>query len=52
MLTFVSTDALVSQEALREVWPEIVQRSFNQVTVDGDTSPNDMAFVFSSNQVK
>ena len=52
MLTFVSTDALVSQEALREVWPEIVQRSFNQVTVDGDTSPNDMAFVFSSNQVE
>ena len=52
MLAFVMTDAIVSQEKLREVWPDIVNHSFNQVTVDGDTSPNDMAFVFSSRQAR
>ena len=52
MLAFVMTDAKVSQEKLRALWPEVVTRSFNQVTVDGDTSPNDMAFVFSSARIK
>ena len=51
MLAFVTTDARVSQVALRELWPEIVGRTFNQVTVDGDTSPNDMAMVLSSQTV-
>ena len=52
MLAFVATDADVSQEAQRELWPEIVARTFNQVTVDGDTSPNDMAMVLSSRRVE
>ena len=51
MLAFVVTDAEISQNVLRDMWPEIVRRSFNQVTVDGDTSPNDMALVFSSHKV-
>ena len=52
MLAFVMTDAGISQERLRALWPEVVARSFNQVTVDGDTSPNDMALVFSSAQIE
>ena len=52
MLAFVMTDAKVSQERLRALWLEVVADSFNQVTVDGDTSPNDMALVFSSAQVE
>lgn len=52
MLAFVLTDADVTQEDLRAIWPEIVAGSFNQVTVDGDTSPNDMAFVFSSRRTR
>ncbi len=52
MLAFVMTDAKISQGRLRALWPKVVARSFNQVTVDGDTSPNDMAFVFSSAQVE
>ncbi len=51
MLAFVATDADVSQATLRELWPEIVARTFNQVTVDGDTSPNDMAMVLSSQRL-
>ena len=50
MLAFVLTDADVPQEVLREMWTEIVNQSFNQVTVDGDTSPNDTAVVLSSQQ--
>ncbi len=50
MLGFVMTDAAISQERLREIWPEVVKNSFNQVTIDGDTSPNDMAFLFSTRQ--
>lgn len=52
MLAFVTTDANVSQETLRELWPGIVERSFNQVTVDGDTSPNDMAVLLSTRRVE
>jgi glutamate N-acetyltransferase / amino-acid N-acetyltransferase len=48
MLAFVMTDAAISQGQLRELWPRVVDVSFNQVTVDGDTSPNDMAVLLSS----
>ena len=51
MLAFVLTDAQISQDSLREIWPDIVDDSFNQLTVDGDTSPNDMAVVCSSQQL-
>jgi len=51
MLAFILTDAVVAQETLRGWWGKIVESTFNQVTVDGDTSPNDMAIVLSSNQV-
>lgn len=50
MLAFVLTDANVPQVLLREMWAEVVNQSFNQVTVDGDTSPNDTAMVLSSRQ--
>jgi len=48
MFAFLVTDADLSQETLRRLWPEVVARSFNQVTVDGDTSPNDMAFLLAN----
>ncbi len=48
MLAFVMTDADVPQETLRRMWPGVVRRSFNQLTVDGDTSTNDMALVLAS----
>ena len=51
MLAFVATDAAVDQATLREMWPRVVRRSFNQLTVDGDTSTNDMAVVLASGRV-
>lgn len=51
MLAFVTTDADLPQGVLRTLWQEIVGTSFNQITVDGDTSPNDMAFLLANPRV-
>jgi len=48
MFAFVLTDAIVEQAELRAIWARVVRRTFNQVTVDGDTSTNDMAIVLAS----
>ncbi|HQZ45233.1 MAG TPA: bifunctional glutamate N-acetyltransferase/amino-acid acetyltransferase ArgJ [Usitatibacteraceae bacterium] len=41
MLGFVATDAAVGESALRDMVRFVANRSFNAVTVDGDTSTND-----------
>jgi glutamate N-acetyltransferase/amino-acid N-acetyltransferase len=41
MLAFIATDAAVTQAALARLVKEVADRSFNRVTVDGDTSTND-----------
>ncbi|MBB5232718.1 bifunctional glutamate N-acetyltransferase/amino-acid acetyltransferase ArgJ [Deinococcus budaensis] len=48
MFAFAFTDARVDQGALRAAFPAIVNRTFNAVTVDGDTSTNDMAVVLAN----
>jgi glutamate N-acetyltransferase/amino-acid N-acetyltransferase len=50
MFAFAFTDAAVDQAALRAAFPGIVNRTFNAVTVDGDTSTNDMALVLANGQ--
>ncbi len=42
MLCFIVTDALVAAPMLRKMLISSVDRSFNVITVDGDTSTNDM----------
>jgi len=41
MLGFVATDAGVSRKALQDMVERVADRSFNCITVDGDTSTND-----------
>jgi len=41
MLAFIATDAAVSQAALQRMLAAAAAESFNAITVDGDTSPND-----------
>ena len=41
MLSYIATDAAVSRELLQELLDHALNRSFNRVTVDGDTSTND-----------
>lgn len=48
LLAFILTDAQIDQTELRSNWPEVVAATFNQVSVDGDTSTNDLAGIFAS----
>jgi len=48
MLGFVATDAPIAQRLLDEIVREIVDQSFNRITVDGDTSTNDSFVVIST----
>jgi len=48
MLCFVTTDAAISSACLKQALKHAVDRSFNMVTVDGDTSTNDMALVLAN----
>ena len=41
LLAFVATDAPVAQGALRQLLADAAGRSFNRISVDGDTSTND-----------
>lgn len=42
MLGFITTDAVISGSQLQEILSGLVDETFNQITVDGDTSTNDM----------
>ena len=50
MLAYIATDAVVDQELLQEMVSYVVNRSFNRVTVDGDTSTNDSFVVVATGQ--
>ena len=48
MLCFITTDCAITHEMLQDALHEIVPRTFNRVTVDGDTSTNDMCVVLAN----
>jgi len=48
MLCFITTDALVSADFLPAALQKAVDCSFNMVSIDGDTSPNDCAFLLAN----
>ena len=48
MLCFITTDCAITPELLSDALHEIVPRTFNRVTVDGDTSTNDMCVVLAN----
>ena len=48
MLCFITTDCAITREMLSEALHEVVPRTFNRVTVDGDTSTNDMCAVLAN----
>ena len=48
MLCFVTTDCAITHEMLSDALHEIIPRTFNRVTVDGDTSTNDMCVVLAN----
>jgi glutamate N-acetyltransferase/amino-acid N-acetyltransferase len=48
MLGFITTDAVIDSEDLHMALREVTNDTFNQVTVDGDTSTNDMVLVLAN----
>jgi len=48
MLSFVFTDAAISQSLLQQALSAAVQPSFNSITVDSDTSTSDTLLVFAT----
>lgn len=50
MLGYIATDAAVSQSALESIIQYAVNKSFNCITVDGDTSTNDSLILMATNQ--
>ncbi|MDA8151034.1 MAG: bifunctional glutamate N-acetyltransferase/amino-acid acetyltransferase ArgJ [Nitrospiraceae bacterium] len=50
LLVFLTTDACVEKAALRSALGQASDRTFNALTVDGDTSTNDTALILASGQ--
>jgi glutamate N-acetyltransferase/amino-acid N-acetyltransferase len=50
MLGFIATDARVPQKALQALLERVAARSFNCITVDGDTSTNDSLILAATGQ--
>lgn len=50
MLAFVTTDAVVAQPLLDRICKSLADKSFNRVTVDGDTSTNDACMLVATGQ--
>ena len=48
MLVFVTTDCAISAEMLNKALKEDIKTSFNMVSVDGDTSTNDMVSIMAN----
>ena len=50
MLAYVATDAEISQSELQVCLDQVVNKSFNAITVDGDTSTNDACVLIATGE--
>ena len=48
MLAFLATDAFIEHDLLQHLIKEAVNNSFNKISVDGDTSTNDMVILLAN----
>ncbi len=48
MLCFITTDAAIDQPLLQAALSEVVEVTFNMISIDGDMSTNDMAIVLAN----
>src|SRR5207237_3684077 len=48
MLSAITTDAAIPRPVLESVFRRVVERTFNCLTVDGDTSTNDMVLLIAN----
>lgn len=52
MLGYIATDAKVSQGVLQDLLRDAANKSFNRITIDGDTSTNDCCILVATGQAK
>lgn len=52
MLGFVMTDCAIAPVALQQILSELTDQTFNQITVDGDISTNDMVICLANGQAQ
>ena len=52
MLSFILTDVAVEVEILKDIFNESVKYSFNRITVDAETSTNDMALIMANGKAQ
>ncbi|NLM52932.1 MAG: bifunctional glutamate N-acetyltransferase/amino-acid acetyltransferase ArgJ [Firmicutes bacterium] len=52
MLAFITTDCNISAELLQKALRYTVDRSYNLITVDGDTSTNDTVFILANGKAQ
>ncbi len=52
MLCFLTTDADVSTVLLQQTLRKVVDKSFNMISVDGDTSPSDTVLLMANSRAK
>ena len=50
MLGFLTTDADISKEALKDIFKDVIDDTFNMISVDGDTSTNDMVCILANGE--
>lgn len=50
MLGFITTDAVIEPDDLQQALSSITNDTFNQITVDGDCSTNDMVLVLANGE--
>ena len=52
MLSFIFTDANIPSVFLKSILKKVAATTYNSITVDGDTSTNDMVAIFSTGKAK
>ncbi len=52
MLGYIATDANVSRDVLQALVRDAANKSFNRITIDGDTSTNDCCMLIATGQAK
>ncbi len=48
MLCFITTDIIIDKENLTKILQRVVDKTFNNISVDGDTSTNDTVFILAN----
>lgn len=48
LLSYIITDCNINKKLLRKAFDESIEKSFNSITIDGDTSTNDTVIIMSN----